>query len=115
MLDNDDSVELIGFNVAGPSRSQPPARTGRRAAHPRRKAVPVSAQEIIEISDSDDGAGEVVVDIKRKRSGKRSGKGKGSAGEGNAEAGPSAGGRRKTPLFLPDHDHGMRQLRRGRP
>ena len=97
-MDEDDSVEFVGLNPAGPS-------SPRRRPHPRRRAPPptrrrgqfIAAQDVIEIQDSDEDEGVQPV-------GK--GKGKGRVVQAWRDNVEPAGGPRKLPLFLPEGDSG---------
>lgn len=108
MRPDDDHIEVVGFQIAGPSKSNVTSnRHRRRAIKPRRKAQPALSQDIIEISDSDDESSyEKPVPM-------TAGKGKARAvGEGTV-ASPDR--RPRVPLFLPDGDNGAHTvaIRRG--
>ncbi|KIP03472.1 hypothetical protein PHLGIDRAFT_237858 [Phlebiopsis gigantea 11061_1 CR5-6] len=96
-MDDDDSVEFVALNPAGPSSPRRKPHHRRRAPPPPRRRGPfIAAQDVIEIQDSDEDEG---VQPSEK------GKGKARAVQAwrdNVE--PSKGSPRKLPLFLPEID-----------
>jgi hypothetical protein len=101
MCSDDNVVEVLNSNVAGPSKASRRPRKARRDGSTKRKALCAPPQDVIEISDSD---------------GDHGGPAQSSKAESRVEewvkaqarAGLSKQSRPKTPPPLPDGDHGKR-------
>ena len=103
MSSDNDPVELIAHNTAGPSKPFHKANSRRRRAPaPRRKAQLPPPQDVIEIQDSDEDD-EVILPVTH-------GKGKNKAVESWINQVEVPAVPQQAPLFFPDDDSGMLNL-----